>query len=340
MRWAFASAVAASMAFAPVPSIADESTADRSYNTIETLSRDYAHPTLASNSTEPVAIQLGLAMDTSGSMSNEEYALQLRATAHALNSRVVRSVIKSRGSVGLFVVDFGSSSRVRIPWVDIRAEDINDYPNQNMGYRSYYGEEIRLSAQPDVLDRFVQEILALPRLESGSTRIWTAMQQSQLMFENAPWMPTEGRVLDIFGDGTPDSQSITDAKRAALAGIGVTINGFAIVNDVPTLEENYKKNVVTQTFNEGSCFSYSFSNDNTEKWCIDTIPGRVWAMARNVEETGNTTGGVLAFYDDVTSAMRQKISVEIAGLDEYLRILAETEAKPVGTVPTQVREPS
>jgi len=335
LRWAFASAVATAMAFAPAPSIAQDTQPTSTFN----ATRDYAHPTLASESTEPVTMQLGLAMDTSASMSDEEYALQLRATAHALNSRLVRSAIKYRGSVSVFVIDFGTTARLRMGWVDLRAEDLNDYPHYNMGYTGQYGEDVRLSDTPDRLDMLVQEILAMPRLESGSTRIWTGMQLSEEMFSNAPWMPVEGRVLDIFGDGTPDDQMTTNVMRQRLADIGVTINGFAIVNDVPTLEENYQRNVVTLDNTPGECFSYTFNLNadyqlpRTEEWCIDSIPGRVWAMARNVESRNNGSGNVLAFYDEVTMAMKQKISVELAGLEGYMRILAELGQEPELPVP-------
>lgn len=334
MRWAFASAVATAMALAPAPSFAQDTQPVGTYQT----SRDFAHPTLASESNEPVTMQLGLAMDTSASMSDEEYALQLRATAHALNSRLVRSAIRYRGSVSIFVIDFGTTARLRMGWVDLRAEDLNEYPHYNMGYTGQYGEDVRLSDSPDKLDMLVQEILSMPRLESGSTRIWTGMQLSEEMFSNAPWIPIEGRVLDIFGDGTPDDQGTTNVMRQRLADIGVTINGFAIVNDVPTLEENYQRNVVTLQNQTGQCFSYTFNQGSYgearhEEWCIETIPGRVWAMARNVESRGNGAGNVLAFYDEVTMAMKQKISVELAGLEGYMQILAELEQDPELPVP-------
>ena len=41
----------------------------------QNFSEVYKHKTLASNSTEPVGVQLVLALDTSGSMTTEEFAI-------------------------------------------------------------------------------------------------------------------------------------------------------------------------------------------------------------------------------------------------------------------------
>jgi Protein of unknown function (DUF1194) len=90
----------------------------------------YRHKALASDSNDPVGVQLILAMDTSLSMDPYEYDVQVQAIAYALNSELFRNVVKYRTSgdrsVAIAVIEFDSVARLRVPWVDIRRGEIND----------------------------------------------------------------------------------------------------------------------------------------------------------------------------------------------------------------------
>ena len=254
----------------------------------------------------PVGIQLVLAMDTSSSMTDEEFKIELQATAAALNSRELRSAIKYKygeNSVAIAVIDFDDTARVRIPWEDIRGKEINENP-----YKP--GEEYTSEA-PDELDMLANQIASLPRQGYGGTMIQSATNLSKDMFLSCPWEVKEKRVLDVFGDGSSNSGTEDlEASRDVLATMGVTINGFAIVNDEQNLEQYYKNHLVT----------YKTTVANPEG--ILSSPGRVWAVARSLKANNNETATLMSFFGEVTKGMKQKINVEVADVEEYDRTLA------------------
>lgn len=88
---------------------------------------------LASDSTAPVGTQLILALDNSRSMKPEEYDVERKATARALNSELFRYVIKNHSanpSIAVAVINFSYWALLSVPWVDIRGPEINDKPYQ------------------------------------------------------------------------------------------------------------------------------------------------------------------------------------------------------------------
>lgn len=290
----------------PVTQLAQASTVDQ--NT-------YRHPRLASGSTEPVGVQLVLAMDTSGSMNNEEFEIELTATALALNSELVRNAIKYKGgdnSIAVALIDFDTFAQVRVPWVDIRGDDISDKPCE--ADNPYEDDSC------DTLDKLAFDIANLPRHRSGGTFISEAMELAGKLFLAAPWTVTEKRVLDLFGDGSSSSFEIK-REREKLAALGVTINGFAIVNDEPTLDRFFREHLVTREFVESPDGIYSEY-------------GRVWAVARNTPVNRENAAGLTAYFNDVTEGMKQKISVEVAGVEKYQEILEKlNEDAPIPVPP-------
>lgn len=280
----------------------------------------YRHPTLATQSDAPVGVQLVLAMDTSGSMTDEEFAIELEATAYALNSELVRNAIKYKAgatSVAICVLDFESSARLRVPWVDIRGEELNDKPYNPDNPRES-------SSAPDRLDLLTREIRALPRSANGGTTIEEALELGRKLFLGCPWAPLEKRVLDLFGDGSSGYATL-QAKRDELAAIGVTINGFAIINDEATLDEYFRNNLVTKEVVRSPDGIYSEY-------------GRVWAVARNLQATDNQPAGLKAFFEEVARGMKQKITVEVAGIDTYHRTLAKLGEQQGSPVPAPVAQ--
>lgn len=276
------------------------------------ITQSIKHPDLASDSTEPVGAQLILAMDNSSSMKDDEFEIQLHATAHGLNSELFRNAIKYKSgdnSVAIAVIQFDSKAKPRIPWVDIRGDEINDKPYQPDPVTGLINPE-KSSYAPDKLDALAREIASLPRLGSGGTEFEPAMRLSYELFSHAPWQVTERRILDIFSDGREWGY---DKEKAQLVSLGVTINAFAILNETPDLDEQYREGdqdhgtiLVTQKYVESADGIYS-------------EPGRVWAVARSMEgcNVENNTTSLCAFFDDVAEGMKQKITVEVAGLDNY-----------------------
>jgi hypothetical protein len=234
-------------------------------------------------------VLLVLAMDSSGSMSDEEWRIQLRATAAALVSTQVRSTIRCKSgdrSVAIAVVDFADQPRIRIPWVDLRPKSCSE-PDPE------FDRKIELLAA---------EIAQLERRESGSTHIGNMLNYTLSVFQNAPWKPTERRVLDVSGDGSNNGGIPTEPARQALMDFGVTINGIAIVNDDAVLDQYYRREIISNTFRRAS--------DSRSA----AMQGQVWVVARNMQSTGNSAMTLYTFGQDVENALKQKISMEVAGI--------------------------
>lgn len=289
--------------------------------------------TFAPSSSNPVGTQLILAMDTSISMTDPELGIALSATAAALNSKQFRNVIKYRSSLNpgenslaLALIEFDGNAQVRIPWVDIRGDQINDKPYKDCDSLQSQPERFQCrkesSAFPDKLDQLSNTVQNLPRLSQGSTSIHRAMDLSFELFLSCPWKVTSMRVLDIFGDG--DSEIwMMKKSQARLRGLGVTVNGFAIENENRFLRGFFEKNVVTQGYAEGLGGIYS-------------QPGRVWAVARNMQDSDNGDDVIKPFFAEVTRGMTQKLSIEFAGVTEYERMLARLDIEPGFPIPKPV----
>lgn len=280
----------------------------------------YRHPTLASRSDEDVGVLLVLAMDASGSMSNEEWRIQVEATAAALLSTQVRSTIRCKSgdrSVAISVVDFSDQPQMRIPWVDLRPTSCSG-PDPEFDHK---------------LEMLATEIARLERSSSGSTHIGNMLQYSLQMFINAPWKPTERRVLDVSGDGTNNGGIPIEPGRQALMDYGVTINGIAIVNDEPRLADYFRENLVSNEFRR--------SADRRSA----ATQGHVWVVAENMRSSGNGAMVLYTLSQRVENALKQKISMEVSGvydqdhLDTTIREGQEMEARNI--VPfRQEREPA
>jgi hypothetical protein len=256
-----------------------------------TVASAYRHPILASNSDEDVGVVLVLALDASGSMSNEEWRLQTRATAQALTSELVQNAIRCKSgnpSIAIAVVEFDDTANLRIPFVDLRAKSCT-------GDDPEFENKIQLLAA---------EIAELPRWKTGSTGVGNMLKYTVDIFANSPWLPEERRVLDVSGDGSNNTGIHPEPGRKALMEAGVTINGLAIVNDEDDLDKYYS--------------NYLISNDivRSPDGRTMSVPGRVWAVARNMKSSNNDFGQMQAFGEEVTYALKSKISMELAGIYE------------------------
>lgn len=259
------------------------------------------HPVLASDSKEAVGVQLVIATDTSTSMEPDEYEIQIVATANALNSEQFRNAIKYKSgenSVAIAVIDFESFAMLRVPWVDIRGDEINDKP---------YNPEnpAESSAAPDKLDKLAAEIMALPRWGRGGTSLSQALKMGGMQFEACPWKAKERKILDIFSDGRAEAGEAPSLYMPlqALASIGVTVNAFAVVSgEDPDLDDYYRENLVTQGYMMGPDGVYS-------------EPGRVWAVTRSVPKGQAGEQSLRAYFNDVAKAMARQLAVEVARLE-------------------------
>jgi hypothetical protein len=149
---------------------------------------------------------LVLAVDASGSIDADEFALQREGIAEAIAHPAVLSAIRSRprGAIGIAMVEWGSpgGAETVVAWMRVRD---------------------RSSAEAAAL-----AIREAPRSRQAFNAIGDALVLAGTLLDGAPWRAAE-RTVDVSGDG-PDMRSLAPAPmvRDALVARGVVINGLAI----------------------------------------------------------------------------------------------------------------
>jgi hypothetical protein len=159
---------------------------------------------------EQVDLLLVLAADVSRSVDARKFKLQREGYAAALtNPRVVatiQSVASGRIAVCYMEWSGAYSQSVIVDWTVIG----------------------NLEQARAVADR----ILSAPRLYQDRTGIGSAIDYAVQQFEKSP-IRAGRHVIDVSGDGTSNvGRLVTQARDAALAK-GITINGLAILSEVP-----------------------------------------------------------------------------------------------------------
>ena len=168
---------------------------------------------------EPVALELALAIDTSSSVSVEEYELQRRGLAEAFRDPEVQGAIRSLGAPGIAVA--------LIQWSGNRMQGTSV-------------DWTRLSDAPSA-ERFAAAVEASGRLFTGSTALGGAVRFALGEIERNLF---EGRrkVIDVSGDGFSGLSPRRERDRAVAR--GVTINGLAILNEKAELGGYYAAHVI------------------------------------------------------------------------------------------------
>lgn len=165
-------------------------------------------------------VSLILLLDESGSITNEDWANQLRSTADALVHPDVLDAIRQAHGISVMVRTFDDSSRTIIPW--------------------------QLIESPADAAR-VANILRGPIPQSnGSTEIGGAVIQSFPYFPQSPCRLSHN-VVDVSTDGVSNHIMMQAAKENAER-IGVTINGLAVggrTSDARSAYHALKDNLVT-----------------------------------------------------------------------------------------------
>jgi Protein of unknown function (DUF1194) len=169
-----------------------------------------------------VDLQLVLAVDASGSVSEARFELQKQGYVAAFRSPLLLRAVRSgsRQAIAVTMVQWtGPALQVQVvPWMLVNDE----------------ASMLALAAA----------IEAAPRqLFGGGTSISGAIDHAMTLFPNAPYRGAR-RVIDVSGDGRnnrgrPAAEARDEAVRA-----GVTINGLPILAVEPDLEEVYRDNVI------------------------------------------------------------------------------------------------
>lgn len=140
----------------------------------------FRHPTLASQSSEPVGLRLVCIFDNSVSMDPVEFEIQSLAMAEAVGSEDFRDAIfyPAGGPQSVAICFTDLHNVLNIPWIDIRK-----------------GDDYKL---PLLAEEILKFKLSSPR---GPTYLARAYKYAGILLENCPW---QGRrnVVDMVTDGT------------------------------------------------------------------------------------------------------------------------------------------
>ena len=171
----------------------------------------------------PIALELSLVIDVSGSIDTTEYNLQRAAYAGAFNLPTIQSTIAGlNGGVAVNVIQFDSSSFTALPWT--------------------------LLTDNASVTAFANSLASMPRQgTNGGTNIIAGMNASLSSFASNSYTGTR-MVMDVSGDGEQNQQGCqsSDTICAALQAVrdnaalaGITVNGLPILASAPGLAAYY-----------------------------------------------------------------------------------------------------
>ena len=159
-----------------------------------------------SAASEPVDVELVIAVDTSSSMKTVELQLQRQGYAAAFRSREVIDAIADgvHGRVAVTYVEWGASGsrRLIVPWTMIAG-----------------AEDARQVA--DMLEKATVKNLF-------QTSISGAIRYGQRVLRENDFEGNR-RVIDISGDGPNNQGGLVTISRDAATGEGITINGLPLM---------------------------------------------------------------------------------------------------------------
>ncbi len=170
----------------------------------------------------PVDLELVLAVDCSGSIDSDEFALQIRGYAAALTHPSVIRAIQS-GGVGAIAITYVQWSG---PFIH----------NQAVGWT--------MIKDAGSATDFAAAMTAAPRrIYGGGTSLSGAIDYAASLFAASGFEGTR-RTIDVSGDGINNSGRRPTEARDEAVHAGMTINGLPILTDFPMLDDYYRENVI------------------------------------------------------------------------------------------------
>lgn len=169
-----------------------------------------------------IDLELALLVDVSASVSDEEFRLQTSGLAAAFRSAPVRDAIRSSANRGIAVSV--------IQWAD-RAHQRTSV------------EWTLVSGDADALS-LAARIASMPRLiHGGHTALGDALAFALRELESNRFAGLR-RVIDLSGDGRANDGRPLRGARQEVIGHGVTINGLAILNELPLLDRYFRDHLI------------------------------------------------------------------------------------------------
>ena len=167
----------------------------------------------------PVALELVLAVDVSGSVDHVEYNLQTRGIAAAFRDPAVIDAVLDSGPVAVALVHWSGPHQ---QWLALDWTLVSDA-----------GSAARFAAAAE----------AVPRAYFGATAIGDVLNLSAGLFGRSRFVGRR-QVIDLSGDGPNNTNSDPVAARDLAVALGITINGLAILNEVPNLDVYFRDSVI------------------------------------------------------------------------------------------------
>ena len=173
-----------------------------------------------------VDLLLLLAVDASGSVEEDEYALQLRGIAAGFRDPEVREAIRS-GPVGRVAVDL-------LTWAEPRV------PKDQTGWH--------VLADDRDAEAFARLVEGLPRSQNGATGLGEGIAAAVRAITGSG-LSASRSVIDVSGDGeeTPARDIVVQLPQARIMAqsFGIIINGLAIENEATSLRLYYRDKLIS-----------------------------------------------------------------------------------------------
>ena len=167
-------------------------------------------------------VALVLAIDVSGSITDQRFALQREGIARALDSDALAAALAAGAhqTLEIAVVEWAEEQDLAVPWTVVRSRQ-------------------------DLAD-LAQKLRRAPRAwVHTKTDPGGGIAAADTLFAKAP-QPPERKVIDVSGDGKQNTGELpTTEMRDGAVAHGVTINGLPITSgDEPHVDDWYRANVV------------------------------------------------------------------------------------------------
>lgn len=173
---------------------------------------------------QPVEVDLALvlAVDCSWSVDEREFRLQMRGLAQAFRQPDIHDAIAS-----------GTAGRILVTGVQ--------WSHENK--QSQFAPWTLIAGSADAAG-FAASLEAAPRLISvGATAIGAAMEHCAELLRSSP-LAAARSVIDISCDGRSNRGVLPGIARDRITAAGITINGLVILDEWPTLDIYFHRNVV------------------------------------------------------------------------------------------------
>ncbi len=175
----------------------------------------------AAQAQTPVAIELVLAVDTSLSVDDNEFALQMKGIAWAFRTQEIIALIGQRQGVAVTLIQWSSEvdPRFVIPW--------------------------HLLHEPATVLAFADQVEQATREPSrGFTAMGAAIDIAIELIANNPLAGRELKI-DISADGRNNTGPPPTAAWQLASALGIAINGLPILIDTYNLDTYFREAVIT-----------------------------------------------------------------------------------------------